>query len=194
MIYALSDIGKFLQAAREQRGLTQRAFAEKAGTTQARVSKIENGETDARLSTVIEFARTLDLELMLVPRTHIPAVKAILAHQPPTASDKAGRTMLDRLKGLIIQLKKQFPENEHLERLERTAKELTTLRLNEERAAGIRRISEHLKLLQKTPALASTLDTHASALRQLRNEIVHAIPDDVLEPRPAHRLDEDDDE
>lgn len=83
MSYALSEIGKYLQAARDRSGLTQRAFAEKAGTTQARVSKIENGETDARLSTIIEFARTLDLELMLVPRQHIPAIKAILAHAVP---------------------------------------------------------------------------------------------------------------
>lgn len=194
MIYTLSDIGKSLQAARDRSGLTQRAFAAKAGTTQARVSKIENGETDARLSTVIEFARTLDLELMLVPRQHIPAVKAILAHQPPTASEKVGRTMLGRLMGLIIQLKEQFPENDQLERLERTARELATLRLTEERASTIKRISEHLELVQKTPALASALDTQASALRRLRNEIAHAAPDDALEPRPAHRLDEDDDE
>ena len=83
MTYTLKAIGKSLQAARDRRGLTQRAFAEKAGTTQARVSKIENGDTDARLSTIIEFARTLDLELMLVPRQHIPAVKAILAHAAP---------------------------------------------------------------------------------------------------------------
>lgn len=194
MTYALIDIGKSLQVARDQSGLTQRAFAEKAGTTQARVSKIENGETDPRISTIIELARTLDLELMLVPRQHIPAVKAILSNQPLTASEKAGRTMLDRLRALIIQLKEQFPENEHLERLDRTARELTNFRVSEERAASIRRITEHLKLVQKTPALASTLDTHASALRQLRNEIAHTAPDDTSEPRPAYSLDEDEDE
>ncbi|HAY05945.1 MAG TPA: helix-turn-helix transcriptional regulator [Hyphomonas sp.] len=194
MTYALSDIVESLKAARDRHGLTQRIFAERTGTTQARVSKIENGETDPRISTLIEFARALDLELMLVPRQHIPAVRAILTHQPKSASEKAGQTMLDRLRGLIIQLKEQFPQNEHLERLERTSRELANFRLSEERASAIARISEHLKIVQKTPALASTLDTHASALRQLRNEIAHAVPDEASEPRPAYRLDANDDE
>lgn len=79
MSYTLRDIGKAFQAARERSGLTQRAFAEKAATTQARVSRIETGETDARLSTIVQFARNLDLELMLVPRTQVPAVRAIIA-------------------------------------------------------------------------------------------------------------------
>ncbi len=193
-MYILIDIGKALQAARDRIGLTQRAFAEKAGTTQARVSKIENGETDARLSTLIELGRSLDLELMLVPREHIPAVKAILSHQPPTASDKVAREMLDRLRTLIVQLKQQYPTNEQLDRIERTAKELANLRITEARASTIQRLTENLKLVQKTPALASTLDTHATALRQLRNEIAHSVSDDTLKPRPAYSLDEDDDE
>ncbi len=102
--------------------------------------------------------------------------------------------MLDRLRGLIIQLKEQFPENEDLERLEKTSRELANFRLSEERASAIARIIEHLKRVQKTPALASTLDTHATSLRQLRNEIANAVPDETSEPRPAYRLDENDNE
>jgi transcriptional regulator with XRE-family HTH domain len=79
MSYALSDIVESLKAARDRNGLTQRMFAEQTGTTQARVSKIENGETDPRISTIIEFARALDLELMLVPRQKKPARLCLIA-------------------------------------------------------------------------------------------------------------------
>lgn len=84
--YVVRNIGLQLQAARERRGLTQRAFAKSAGTTQSRISKIENGDVDPRISSLVELARSLDLEFMLVPRQHVPAVRAIIAQQPHDTS------------------------------------------------------------------------------------------------------------
>ena len=83
MPYSVETIGKAFSAERERRDLTQRALAQLAGTTQARISKIENGETDPRFSTLIEMARALDLELVLVPRRHLPAVNGISALDRP---------------------------------------------------------------------------------------------------------------
>jgi transcriptional regulator with XRE-family HTH domain len=193
MTYTVTDIGKALQAARDRIGLTQRAFAAQASTTQARVSKIENGETDARLSTILELGRHLDLELMLVPREHIPAIKGLLSNQISKASDNTARDALDRMRTLIVQLKRQFPTNEQLDRIEKAAKELANFRLTASRTSMIQRLTEDLRLVQKTPALASTFDTHASALRQLRNEIAHSVSDEMIAPRPAYSLDDDDD-
>ena len=79
MNHAYKDIRRALQTERKRQGLTQRDFAERTGATQAGVSRFEKGTTDIRLSTAIEFARALDLELMLIPRQHIPAVNALTA-------------------------------------------------------------------------------------------------------------------
>jgi transcriptional regulator with XRE-family HTH domain len=50
-------------------GLSQKELAEKAGTHQSRISKIESAELDVRLSTLIEIAEALEceLEIRLLP-------------------------------------------------------------------------------------------------------------------------------
>jgi len=193
MSYALKDIGLSIQKERDRKGLTQRSLAAKAGTTQARVSNIENGEIDLRLSTLIEFARALDLEFVLVPRQKVPAVQAIIAQQAYTSEEKARRTALNRMSNLIVQLQEKHPNNENLTSLQQTTRELSNFRLTNKATMPINRIIEALKLIITTPALANTLDTHAAELRKLRNDIAHGKVETVIEPRPAYTLDEEDD-
>ncbi len=71
------SIGAALETARLGKGLSQRALSAKVGLPQSQISKIESGAVDARLSTVTEIARALDLELSLVPRTVLPAMQAL---------------------------------------------------------------------------------------------------------------------
>jgi transcriptional regulator with XRE-family HTH domain len=77
MPYASEEIARTLKATREAKGLSQRALGAKSGLTQAHLSRIENGSVDVRLSNLIELARTLDLEVTLVPRQTLPAVRSI---------------------------------------------------------------------------------------------------------------------
>ncbi|MGE0152100.1 MAG: helix-turn-helix domain-containing protein [Reyranellaceae bacterium] len=70
-------IAKALREARLRKGLSQRALGERAGVPQGHISRIEAGAVDLRLSSLIELARTLDLELALVPRAAVPAVQSI---------------------------------------------------------------------------------------------------------------------
>jgi transcriptional regulator with XRE-family HTH domain len=88
MTYATEDITKALKAAREAKGLSQRDLSGRTGIPQSHLSKIESGRTDIRLSSLIEIARVLDLELTLVPRSAILAVKTLLrsAASPSAAS------------------------------------------------------------------------------------------------------------
>lgn len=58
-------------------GLSQRALAAKVGVPQGHISKIESSLVDLRTSSLIELARSLDLELMLVPRPLVPTVLAL---------------------------------------------------------------------------------------------------------------------
>lgn len=193
MTYVLEDIGKALQLERDRLGLTQRAFAKRAGTTQARVSTIENGEVDLRLSTLIEFARALDLDLMLIPRRHTPAVTAIIAEAPISLTEKTGRVALARLVNVIVQLGEQFPDNRDLSSLQRSAGELGNFKLDASHAEMIDKITAALKRILATPALLNTADTQADALRHLRNALAHSISYEETSARPAYRLDEDDD-
>ena len=54
---------------RKQRGLTQRELAEKAGTTQAVVSRLENVSVRPSLENVVKLAEALDavIEVHLIP-------------------------------------------------------------------------------------------------------------------------------
>ncbi len=77
----MSRILEELKRARYAKGLKQTALGKKLGLPQSHISKIEQGGTDPRLSTVTEMARLLDHELFLVPRQLMPAVRAIILGQ-----------------------------------------------------------------------------------------------------------------
>jgi len=62
------------------------------GLPQSHISKIEQGATDPRLSTVTDMARLLDQELVLVPRELLPVIKSLIngedAHKPMWSLDE----------------------------------------------------------------------------------------------------------
>jgi transcriptional regulator with XRE-family HTH domain len=74
---ALEPIAAILRAARERKGWTQRELGHRVGLPQSHLSKIENAAVDLQLSSLMEIARALDLELALVPRTLLPAIRAL---------------------------------------------------------------------------------------------------------------------
>ena len=78
MVYSIEELTNRLKSARQKKGLSQRAFAKIAGLPQSRLSKIENGLVDLQTSSLLEIARTLDLELMLIPRQTVPAVNSLI--------------------------------------------------------------------------------------------------------------------
>jgi len=73
----MPELIKALKAARQAQGLTQRDLSARAGLPQSHISKIESGAVDVKLSSLVELARALDLELVLVPRRLMPAVEAL---------------------------------------------------------------------------------------------------------------------
>lgn len=85
-------IGRYLANARRGRGLTLAQLGERVGISAARISRIEHG-ADLRLSTVLDLARALKFEPLLVHKEHVPAVRALLASlvspETPGESDRA---------------------------------------------------------------------------------------------------------
>ncbi len=99
MLYAIKELMDQLKAARKNKGMSQRAFARAIGMPQSRLSKIENGRIDPRTSSLLELARLLDLELMLIPRQAVPAVST-LVRQITRPSHETGETAMYDLDNL----------------------------------------------------------------------------------------------
>lgn len=77
MKYSIQEIATSIKVARNKKGLSQRELSAKTGVPQSHISRIENGMIDLQTSSLIEIARALDLELMLVSRNLLPAVQAL---------------------------------------------------------------------------------------------------------------------
>jgi HTH-type transcriptional regulator / antitoxin HipB len=77
-MYSILELTGKLRAAREKKGFSQRAFGRSIGMPQSRLSRIENGVIDLQTSHLLELARALDLEVMLVPRQLVPMVDSLM--------------------------------------------------------------------------------------------------------------------
>jgi HTH-type transcriptional regulator / antitoxin HipB len=88
MSSSLQPLLERIKVAREQKGLSQRALGERVGLPQSHISKIENGSVDLQASSLLEIARALDLELILVPRIALPAIRALQDVQRPEAQQR----------------------------------------------------------------------------------------------------------
>jgi transcriptional regulator with XRE-family HTH domain len=73
----LREIGDRLRDARTAAHLTQEQVADLAGISRPRYRDIEKGTAAARATTLINIARALGLELMLVPQAMVPAIRAL---------------------------------------------------------------------------------------------------------------------
>jgi transcriptional regulator with XRE-family HTH domain len=74
----MNSILKQLKIARQKKGLKQSELGNKLGLPQSHISKIEREETDPRLSTVVDMARVVDREILLIPRRLVPAIRAMI--------------------------------------------------------------------------------------------------------------------
>lgn len=75
---ALLEIGCLLKQARLAASLTQEQIADMAGISRPRYRDIETGTAAARATTLMNIARALGLEMMLIPQSMVPAVRSLL--------------------------------------------------------------------------------------------------------------------
>jgi transcriptional regulator with XRE-family HTH domain len=88
MSYSTQYISKQLKKTRESKGLSQRELSARSGIPQGHISKIESGNVDLRLSSLVAIARVLDLELALIPRKYLAAVNSIVGSANSEADGK----------------------------------------------------------------------------------------------------------
>jgi transcriptional regulator with XRE-family HTH domain len=213
MSYATEGIIRTLKQAREAKGLTQRDLGARTGVPQSHISKIESGGTDIRLSSLIELARALDLELTLVPRKSVPAVETVIRSTAPASAARqtreTARTIRDfeRTMETVKSLQAAYPDLTALTQLQDSLQSirnlqsagrdfgafLTSIRKSYEplqrQLEQVRKASESLKA--PSQETLRSLTQAAENIRRLRNQIVHGAPPPAL-PRPAYHLDEDD--
>lgn len=58
-------LGGDISEYREELGLTQRELAQKAGTTQAHIARIEQGDANPTLKTLVRLAAAFQLDLLI---------------------------------------------------------------------------------------------------------------------------------
>lgn len=86
---SFEEFSNALRQARIARKLSQRDLSKLAGVPQSHISKIENNQVDLRLSSLNAIANAVGLEVALVPRKAMPAVRSIVRQVAPSPSQKA---------------------------------------------------------------------------------------------------------
>lgn len=61
-------LGQILKSARNEKGLNQQQAGSLVGITQAMVSRIETGESNARIDTLFRLLSALGMEMIVKPR------------------------------------------------------------------------------------------------------------------------------
>lgn len=196
MSYATEHIAASLKAARKSKGLSQRGLAQLAGVPQSYISKIESGRIDLRLSSLVDIARALDLELALVPRKAMPAVQSI-ARPPQSWEFPAGSFPSDRhlkqIQDSLSHMSQANPTLKELAQLQRQVRDLLHLRLPPPDMEALRKATAAIRSLDvKAPDL-DAIRKALKNLQEIRNHIANAIPK-IEPPRPAYALDENDNE
>jgi transcriptional regulator with XRE-family HTH domain len=189
MSYQSEDLVREVQSQRVKAALSQRALAARSGLTQAHISQIETGRLEPGLSSFIEMARALDLEVVLVPKKLLPAVQGVLRPSADGLSPEDGQSAL-LIKGerFIARQKKLEGRSIALDRIEEYLRFLKQVRLRKDDLATVTEAIKLLGQLKESPNPRAQLGDVAGMLRTVRNRIAHAVE----VPRPAYALDEED--
>ncbi len=170
--------------------MSQRALAARSGLTQAHISQIETGRLEPGLSSFIQMARALDLEVVLVPKKLLPAVEGMLRSTTPEFLAEEGRSALfAKGERLLAKLKKLQGGSAVFDRIAEYFRFLKQVRLSKDDVALVEDSIEILRHIRAGPQSRAELDNIAGLLQVVRNRIAHPAE----APRPAYALDEDDD-
>jgi len=70
-----------MKAARLKRGWSQLELGRRTGLPQMHISSIETGKIVPRFDTLLELVRVLEFDLLMVPRSLVPAVLSLIRDQ-----------------------------------------------------------------------------------------------------------------
>ena len=196
MKYETEEIADRLREAREAKQLSQRELSRLAGVPQAQISRIESNSVDLRLSSLVAIASALDLEIALVPRKAVPAIKSItrqttdrIVIQPPAIGKE-----MQQLQKAIRALQIDAPTLPELDDLRKATASIQRLQIDTrflDNLRSLRHTIERANITQQWKGIFKA----ANSMKALRNQIAHFKPTSEQRSanRPAYSLDEDDD-
>ena len=196
MKYETQEIADRLREAREAKQLSQRELSRLAGVPQAQISRIESNSVDLRLSSLVAIASALDLEIALVPRKAVPAIKSITRQttdrtviQPPAIGKE-----MQQLQKAVRALQIEAPSLPDLDELRKATASLQRLQIDTrflDSLHSLRQTIDHAKRTEHWKGISDAINS----MRALRNQIAHFEPTSEQRNanRPAYSLDEEDD-
>jgi len=193
--YKSEDLIREIRDRRTDAGISQRALAARSGLTQAHISQIETGTLEPGLSSFIDMARALDLEIMLVPKKFLPAVQGILrqtsTEQSTPQDGEAALREIGRGERLVIKQKQLYGSSADLDRIADALRFFRHAPLRKPDLQIVTGAINKLRRYQASPQSKDIVAAIATDLQQLRNRVVHS-PSEA--PRPAYAIDDEDDD
>jgi len=194
MSYKTEHITRQIRAAREAVKMSQRELSARSGLTQSHISQIERGTMEPGLSSLVDVARALDLEIVLAPKKLMPAIRNILESASVTSDTLTSdqRKLVGRLDRWLVQVRDRFAIASEADTVRDSLALLRHLPLSADELNRLKDATERLDRWQADPPTRKELSEFAHAVRQLRNSAVHRDRDDAV-PRSAYALEEEDD-
>lgn len=198
MSYHAQGIAERLQAERQAKGLSQRELSALAGLPQAQISRIEAGTVDLRLSSLMALVHALDLELALIPRKAVPAVRTLSrealgpSHENIAEISKTIQRMTETMRNLQI----NTPKLDGLAKLQKSIADLHRFTAPALNLDALKQLQQTIEKINHPMKQQAATDESLKLLRVIRNKAAHS-PTHVIEdaaPRPAYSLDEEDDD
>ena len=198
MNYTITHIANKLKVEREARGLSQHALSKLADIPQSHISKIENGMVDLRLSSLIELARVLGLELTLVPRKALPAVKSIIRGSTRPSKEVPGNTPstikeLKRIQNTITSFTREHPSIKEFAQIQRQINDIQHFRVPKSDLEAIQKASKTLQAIKFDTSYIESVRKTLSEFQNVRNALAHSSFDlpAIETVRSAYALESD---
>lgn len=200
MSAGIEDLAVRVREARIAKALTQKELGKRVGLPQSHISKIEKGIVDLKLSSLVEIARALDLELTLVPRKALPAVEGAVRAHGATAETSRALSRLHKQTLIAERIKAEFPDISQVDDFQNAIRSISGLQFD---AAQLKALDEALRPAKQlkrildgqggAAVLTKRIEEATSALRHFRNIQLRQEPL-IAGPRqlPAYRLEDDD--
>jgi len=196
MSYLNDKILKSLKRARKDKGLSQRELSAKSGVPQSHISKIENGAVDLRVSSLVALARTLDLELELIPRKTVPAVQSIVRKTINTDlmnTQRRAQEVIDNYMGVInstvTMASINIPQIE-LDKFKLNINDIANLipRINADQLVAI--ASNKIAMEEAlNSGYTEEVKKAISEIGTIRNTLIHSKLENITQAMPAYSLD-----
>ncbi len=193
MGYKSEHLVSEIREVREASGLSQRGLSDRTGQSQSHISQIESGKMEPGLSSFIDMARALDLEVMLVPKKLVPGVRGLVRSQAtPEMYIHAGQPndkLFARAERLIKQIKQRLGTSAVLNRVEEYLRFLRRVNLSDREMQLVREQIARIERYKDRPDTEVVTHDVAQILQRLRSDIAHRASS---EPKPAYSLDDGD--